>query len=58
MSGGLDFIFKISKLTIQIFIKALLDTIFYRKSPAFQGTQAGSKWQVSQNNYKLIIKNF
>ena len=25
----------------------LLDTIFYRKSPAFQGTQAGSKWQVS-----------
>jgi hypothetical protein len=22
----------------------LLDTIFYRKSPAFQGTQAGSKW--------------
>jgi len=26
------FIFKISKLTIQIFIKALLDTIFYRKS--------------------------
>jgi hypothetical protein len=24
-------------------LKALLDTIFYRKSPAFQGTQAGSK---------------
>jgi len=25
----------------------LLDIIFYRKSPAYQGTQAGSKWQVS-----------
>jgi hypothetical protein len=25
----------------------LLDTIFYRKTPAYQGTQAGSKWHWS-----------
>jgi len=33
----------------------LLDTIFYRKSPAFQGTQAGSKWHWSSTLSVRVI---
>jgi len=33
----------------------LLDTIFYRKSPAYQGTQAGSKWHWSNTLSVRVI---